>query len=227
MRNWKLRRSIRAVIVEGMAGAVRYGTARTAKLDSLPLTILGKTGTAMPAKGFRTNGWFIDCRSISKQSRTGRVTGGTGGARASAAGATDQEAAAVAARPIFETFANLTNGKQENNAQQKSEGPQTHSATRNSQSAIRVHLVHDNVTEELSLEDYVLGVMRAEGTMETEPGSFERLWPSRFELMPAEESGTAREGWLRLLLDDALSKIRCRQCQKPDRREGAMTQPFA
>jgi len=36
-------------------------------------------------------------------------------------------------------------------------------------SSIKVHLVHDNVTEELSLEDYVLGVMRAEGTTETEP----------------------------------------------------------
>src|SRR5437763_12807213 len=42
-----------------MAGAVRYGTARTAKLDQLPLTILGKTGTANAPKGFRTNGWFI------------------------------------------------------------------------------------------------------------------------------------------------------------------------
>src|SRR5215467_7957609 len=42
-------------------------------------------------------------------------------------------------------------------------------------SSIRVHLVHDNVTEELSLEDYVLGVMRAEGTMETEPEALKAL----------------------------------------------------
>src|SRR6185503_11220677 len=49
----------RAIVSEGMAGAVRYGTARTAKLDSLPLTIIGKTGTANPPQGFRTNGWFI------------------------------------------------------------------------------------------------------------------------------------------------------------------------
>jgi stage II sporulation protein D len=38
-----------------------------------------------------------------------------------------------------------------------------------------VHLVHDNVTQELSLEDYVLGVMRAEGTMETEPEALKAL----------------------------------------------------
>src|SRR5690349_18902304 len=49
----------RAVIVDGMRGAIRYGTARTARLDSLPFTIIGKTGTAMPAEGFRSNGWFV------------------------------------------------------------------------------------------------------------------------------------------------------------------------
>src|SRR5207253_6475747 len=40
---------------------------------------------------------------------------------------------------------------------------------------IRVHLVHDNITEELSLEDYVLGVMRAEGTMEDQPEALKAL----------------------------------------------------
>src|SRR5207237_2493542 len=36
----------RSMITEGMAGAVRYGTARSAKLGALALTILGNTGTA-------------------------------------------------------------------------------------------------------------------------------------------------------------------------------------
>ncbi|HEU4873736.1 MAG TPA: penicillin-binding transpeptidase domain-containing protein, partial [Pyrinomonadaceae bacterium] len=49
----------RTIIVDGMRGAISYGTARAAKLDSLPLTIIGKTGTAMPATGFRNNGWFV------------------------------------------------------------------------------------------------------------------------------------------------------------------------
>src|SRR3989441_8462569 len=44
-----------------------------------------------------------------------------------------------------------------------------------SASSIRVHLVHDNITEELSLEDYVLGVMRAEGTMEDQPEALKAL----------------------------------------------------
>jgi len=38
-----------------------------------------------------------------------------------------------------------------------------------------VHLVTENVTRELSLEDYVLGVMRAEGSMETEPEALKAL----------------------------------------------------
>ena len=163
----------RGVIVEGMAGAVRYGTARTAKLDSLPLTILGKTGTAMPAKGFRTNGWFIGLAGPFQSNRELDESQVELAVLVLLPRAHGSEAAA-AARPIFETFANLTNGKQENSVS-KSEGAQTNSPGRNSQSAIRVHLVHDNVTEELSLEDYVLGVMRAEGTMETEPEALRAL----------------------------------------------------
>lgn len=163
----------RAVIVQGMAGAVRYGTARNAKLDSLPLTILGKTGTAMPAKGFRTNGWFIGFAGPFQSNREIDESQVELAVLVLLPRAHGSEAAA-AARAIFETYANLTNGKEADNAR-KSEETQTNSATRNSQSAIKVHLVHDNVTEELSLEDYVLGVMRAEGTMETEPEALKAL----------------------------------------------------
>ena len=49
-----------------MAGAVRYGTARSAHLDSLPLYILGKTGTSVPPKGFRSNGWFVGFAAASQ-----------------------------------------------------------------------------------------------------------------------------------------------------------------
>jgi stage II sporulation protein D len=49
----------RALIVEGMRGAVSYGTAERARLDDLPLRIFGKTGTATEINGFRTHGWFV------------------------------------------------------------------------------------------------------------------------------------------------------------------------
>ena len=51
--------SQRALILKGMRGAVRYGTAETARLYSLPLYVFGKTGTATEVDGFRTQGWFI------------------------------------------------------------------------------------------------------------------------------------------------------------------------
>src|SRR6185369_13733895 len=123
----------RAVIVEGMAGAVRYGTARTAKLDSLPLTILGKTGTAMPAKGFRTNGWFIGFAGPFQSNRELDASQVELAVLVLLPRAHGSEAAA-AARPIFETFANLTKETQESIIN-KPEESQTNSAIRNSQSA--------------------------------------------------------------------------------------------
>src|SRR6185295_12888043 len=49
----------RAVLIEGMRGAIKYGTAARANLSSLPLHIFGKTGTSTSSNGFRTQGWFI------------------------------------------------------------------------------------------------------------------------------------------------------------------------
>jgi stage II sporulation protein D len=49
----------RAILLAGMRGAVKYGTAEKANLDSLPAYIVGKTGTATPLRGFRSQGWFV------------------------------------------------------------------------------------------------------------------------------------------------------------------------
>jgi stage II sporulation protein D len=159
----------RAIIVDGMRGAISYGTARAAKLDSLPLTVIGKTGTAMPATGFRNNGWFIGFAGPFQSSGeldSSRIDLAVLVLSARAHGAD----AAKLARPIFETYAN----------EAKHEEPQTISrsdsvAQRPDTSEIRVHLVRENVTQSLSLEDYVLGVMRAEGTVESEPEALKAL----------------------------------------------------
>jgi stage II sporulation protein D len=208
----------RAVLVEGMAGAVRYGTARTAKLNSLPLTILGKTGTAAPAKGFRTNGWFIGFAGPFQSSRQLDESQVELAVLVLLPRAHGSEAA-TAARPIFETFANLTSGKQENNVS-KSGGAQTNSGPRNSQSAIRVHLVHDNVTEERPLEDYVLGVMRAEGTMETEPEALKALAIAIRTFAVRNRGRHAKDGF------DFCSTTHCQRFtvgRDPTVREGAAT----
>ena len=49
----------RSTLLEGMRGAVSFGTAEKAGLDSLPVYIIGKTGTSTQLGGFRTQGWFV------------------------------------------------------------------------------------------------------------------------------------------------------------------------
>ena len=49
----------RQVLLAGMRGAVEEGTATRASLDSLPLHVFGKTGTATQVGDYRTHGWFV------------------------------------------------------------------------------------------------------------------------------------------------------------------------
>jgi membrane carboxypeptidase/penicillin-binding protein len=95
----------RDIIVEGMRGAIRYGTARAAKLDSLPLTIIGKTGTATPAEGFRTNGWFVGFGAPFQSSGEVDSSGIDLAVLVLLSRAHGSEAAQLV-RPIFETYAN-------------------------------------------------------------------------------------------------------------------------
>jgi stage II sporulation protein D len=173
----------RSLIVSGMRGAVRYGSAEKANLYSLPLYIFGKTGTATELNGFRTHGWFVGLSS------------GTGSRDTSDSTATPENVnlavlvflsrghgfeAAQVARPIFDQFATElpnvrpdsvtpdaqppVNSKVQPNPSEKSEAP-----------TIRVHLVGENSTRTVSFEDYVLGVVAAEGSMETEPEALRAL----------------------------------------------------
>ncbi|MEN3326861.1 MAG: penicillin-binding protein 2 [Acidobacteriota bacterium] len=49
----------RSMLLDGMRGVVSFGTAEKADLDSLPVYIIGKTGTSTQLGGFRTQGWFV------------------------------------------------------------------------------------------------------------------------------------------------------------------------
>src|SRR2546421_1742961 len=95
----------RALITQSMAGAVRYWTSRSAKLDALPLQILGKTGTAMPAKGFRANGWFIGFAAPFQSNRELDPSQVDLAVLVLISRAHGSEAATIA-RPIFEAYAN-------------------------------------------------------------------------------------------------------------------------
>ena len=170
----------RHVILEGMSGAIRYGTARSARLDSLPLTIIGKTGTALPPKGFRTNGWFVGLAGLASATRELQPEAVQLAVIVFLPRAHGAQAAQLS-RPIFEAYANEishrdTETQRGSNQESDSNDSNFSASPRLPVSAsVKVHLVHDNVTRELSLEDYVRGVMRAEGTMESEPEALKAL----------------------------------------------------
>lgn len=171
----------RRILVEGMAGAIRYGTARSARLDVVPLTIVGKTGTALPPKGFRLNGWFVGLAGPGSASRDLEPSQVQLAVIVFLPRANGAEAAKVS-RPIFQTFANqmddagaATAAASKDHSQ---DGDRNFSASprpRVSASAVRVRSVSENVTRDLPLENYVLGVMRAEGSMESEPEALKAL----------------------------------------------------
>jgi stage II sporulation protein D len=162
----------RAIIVDGMRGAIRYGTARATKLDSLPLTIIGKTGTAQPAKGFRNNGWFVGFAAPFQSSGELDASQINLAVLVLLPRAHGSEAAALT-RPIFETYANEAGAETQTSYTKPNDGVVVRST--DAASPIKVHLVHDNVTQTLSLEDYVLGVMRAEGTVEPQSEALKAL----------------------------------------------------
>jgi SpoIID/LytB domain protein len=157
----------RAVIVEGMRGAVRYGTAARAQLNSTTGFVIGKTGTSTPSDGFRSQGWFVGFSSES----VGEGLPAPGEVRLAvlvflkrAHGAN----AAEISRPIFAEFNRL---RGQTNIVATSE-PTALAATAANAPAdetgarVKVHLVRENVTREMSREEYVLGVVAAEGSSE-------------------------------------------------------------
>src|SRR4030095_5099211 len=153
----------RELIVKGMRGAVRYGSAEKANLYSLPVYIFGKTGTATEINGFRTHGWFV-----------GIVSQGTEVASDSEA-APDKIKLAVlvllarghgfedakVARPVFDEFASSEiSGLKPEIPNTKSELTKPGSQISDLRSqTIKVHLVRENITRTVAFEDYVRGVV--------------------------------------------------------------------
>ncbi|MDQ2921178.1 MAG: SpoIID/LytB domain-containing protein, partial [Acidobacteriota bacterium] len=179
----------RSLIVKGMRGAVRYGTAETASLYSLPVYIFGKTGTATQINGFRSQGWFVGFASplgpqphdSSKAERESAPENVKLAVLVFLTKAHGSEAAQVA-RPIFEEYARTTEtgGRGDARVGRNRDGDARQNLTaspslRVSASVVRVLLVRENITRNMSLEDYVLGVVAAEGSTESEPEALKAL----------------------------------------------------
>jgi stage II sporulation protein D len=193
--NVAIKDEYRTLIVKGMRGAVRYGTAETANLYSLPIYIFGKTGTATQINGFRTQGLFVGFASQLQEDGKEADAQVPENVRLAVlvllARAHGSEAAQLA-RPIFEEYARSTTerptgsqtqgfGKEARESQAGGDGSSRESPRpRFSKSpsrvlSVRVHLVRENVTRTIALEDYVRGVVSAEGSMESEVEALKAL----------------------------------------------------
>jgi stage II sporulation protein D len=150
----KLTDTEREVLVEGMRGAVRFGTAKEADLDSLPAYVIGKTGTSRPLQGFRFNGWFVglsfapNTNADPQNARLGVVV--------FLKNARGSEAAKLA-RPFFEAVSSKTK-------------PATRDAT-----LVSVRQVSEKVTQRMPLEHYIERVVATEGSVEDEPEALKAL----------------------------------------------------
>lgn len=156
----------RALLIEGMRGVVRYGTAASAGLSTLPFDVYGKTGTSAMMNDYHSQGWFIGFASepghaVSATPESGRLVVLVFLKRAHGT-----EAARLA-RIVFEEYAkrSSSSGRAMENEKRVSERAEH---TSSSGAPVRIHLTSQNITRNVSLEEYVLGVVSAEGSIESE-----------------------------------------------------------
>lgn len=173
-REVKLDDDARALIVRGMRGAVEYGTAASANLTQNANYVFGKTGTSDLVDGIGMQGWFVGFAAPRSADGSAPEPDSLGLAVLVFIKGANGKESAMASRAVFDEFARMGSrgdrGARERDEQQRLEPP-----TRASGQTVRVHLVTQNETREIPLEDYVLGVVAAEGSIETEVESLKAL----------------------------------------------------
>jgi len=156
----------RTQILEGMRGAVRFGTASGAGLNALPFEVFGKTGTSTMANDYRSQGWFVGFAAergakegVSPESVRLAVLVFLKRSRGA-------DCARVA-RSVFEEYARRS-GNEVAGDEKLAGGNGARASAPLSGVPVRVHLTGKNITRDLPLEEYVLGVVAAEGSVEGE-----------------------------------------------------------
>jgi len=207
----------RSLILAGMRGAVSYGTAARAGLNSSAFEVLGKTGTSTPLTGFRSQGWFVGFAADStepvpspNQIRLAVLVflkrgHGSDAAQVSRpifqefARWSDHEAPASTAStqsgsdsnfgaflvPAFLQYASAFGfGSRRENPRPKlstddaiagREIAGSQSSTRSAERKVTVHVVSEDITKEMPLEDYVATVVATEGSSENEAEALKAL----------------------------------------------------
>ncbi len=170
----------RQLILDGMRGAVRYGTAERARLHSLPLYVYGKTGTATPSGGFRTHGWFVGFASGLGESATAPEN--TELAILVFLKRAHGSDAAELARPILEAYIQATQrgegetaGRGDTETRGRGELDNDPSASNSFAASPHLGVSVSSSSRVISLEDYILGVVAAEGSTEMEDEAIKAL----------------------------------------------------
>lgn len=181
----------RALLLEGLRGAVTHGTAAQSGLDSLLLSVFGKTGTSTPLDDYRSSdGWFVGFASDAKAADD-KITPES--IRLAVLvflkGANGKDSAALS-RVIFETYSLATRRGEETRGGGDAETGREEETRRHGDTAtgrdeeetsvaaaprrrvaaspVRVRLSRDRETFTLPLNDYIFGVLAAEASVEDE-----------------------------------------------------------
>lgn len=176
----------RALLLAGMRGATTYGTAARAGLDTLPVHVFGKTGTSTPLDDFRPQGWFVGFAADEKpQGNAPPTLESIGLAVLVLLKRAHGSDSAVAARPIFEAYARLlerrraaseiSSGRQAPGGALVNDEAAVESAPDATGPQVRVRLAREDATLRLPLDEYVFGVIAAEGSVEDEPEALKAL----------------------------------------------------
>src|SRR5262245_10215052 len=174
----------RAALIEGMRGSVKYGTASKAGLGSLQGYVFGKTGTSTSSVRWRTQGWFVGFAAEKSPVGSPRAERVALGVLVFLKRAHGSQAAEVA-KPIFDCGLRIEEGGLKKSALGTVPGAvATGSSGKGyalihpvatapgtvpqAQPTIKVRSVSENVTRELPLEEYLVGVLAAESSVEDE-----------------------------------------------------------
>ncbi|HEV7376308.1 MAG TPA: penicillin-binding transpeptidase domain-containing protein, partial [Pyrinomonadaceae bacterium] len=157
----------RAVLIEGMRGVVRYGTAASAGLGTLPFDVFGKTGTSSMMNDYHSQGWFIGFASEHASTERAPHESSRLIVLVFLKHSRGSEAA-LAAHVVFEEYAKQSSKALKDEKNGSDVGERATERASLSGAPVRIHLTSKNITRDVSLEEYVLGVVTAEGSIETE-----------------------------------------------------------
>jgi stage II sporulation protein D len=185
----------RAALLEGLRGAIKYGTASRAGLASLPVQVFGKTGTSTASNGFRTQGWFIGLAADGKLGSSVPPDSIGLAVLVFLKRAHGAQCAEVA-RPIFAAYAEQGGWRMADGGWEVAEDLKVQSSkfkahpsgkldlpsmvqerqpatlsfplTTTYPQSLKVRLVREGVTRTMELEEYLRGVLAAEASVEDE-----------------------------------------------------------